>query len=57
MLTTYTTYDDESVRFMVEGYTHNLYEVRFMRLNFKGDFSPIAYMLEDLQPEDEEDEN
>jgi hypothetical protein len=42
-MTSKTLQDDSSIRFVVEGTTHNLYEVRFHRINHRGDMSMTSF--------------
>ena len=48
--------DDSSVRFVVEGETHELFEVRFHRINHRGDASSSSFDVgqQEIQGAEEE---
>ena len=45
--------DDGSVRFIVEGTTHSLYELRFHKINHRGDMSIASFQVDDVDLNDE----
>ena len=48
-----TMQDDSSVRFIIEGTSHIIYEMRFHRINHRGDISLASFQVDetDVNPE------
>ena len=55
-MTSLTQHDNSSVRFIVEGDSHVLYEIRFHRINYHGDISTANFGIWEMNIEQEDDQ-